>query len=1239
MQNVALFANSSCQDEGMNNRRNLVAKRNICLQHSFLSSDGVQAVNSSFIGLSIERLYDTRVSFFHGSKRAFFLLTTFILFIQAAVFAQNVSISGKDLTLRQVFTAIEKQTGYSILYKKEDVNESRTISVAAVGMPLKEFLDLVFKDQQTKYTIRDMTILLSRKTPSTSINSTKSGSPDQVNPPVKLLIMNTSGIRLAGATVKVKNKTSSGISDAEGRINLNLEAGDELLVSYLGYETRSIVVDAALINNGAFTVMLQPDVARLNEISIKVNTGYQRIRPEQSTGAVARIATKDYESRVSTDFLSGLVNRVPGLMINNDVKFNSNANGLQSSNNLFNVRGISTMTGNQNPLIVVDGYPTELTLNMINPNEIESVTVLKDAAAATVYGVRASNGVIVIERKQAAIGKPRFNFRVTSGISPEEDYTRYRWDKDASGVNIAYNLDRYKTAINASSWSQLRIPRGIAYSPVYYLMAQQAASVITPYQAEMKFQEMKGYNNAADYSRLFLRPATTQTYNLDISGGNTGALYYITANYTRNKLSQINNDNGRFQLSVRTNLNLSKRLSLELQTDYLEERKNAAPVPDINSIYPYEHLQDDAGNPMPIFSQSRINPYYSDVLVTKGLLNQLYYPLIDVEEINDKTKTINSRSSANFIYKLGRGFNLRFGGVYENSQSDIRHYASEKSSQARQYVNSYVQQDASGNLIFNIPQGGFLQQQTAGTSSYTLRAQLNYDKYLSKDHSLNGIIGAEVRGVTDKMSSAAYFGYNDQTLMQQPVNFSSIATGFLSPFVSMLRIDYNQLFNQQYADNRYISGYSNIVYSFRNTYSLTASARIDQSNLFGTNPKYRYKPLWSVGAAWNIHKEDFMQGLDWLRQLKLRVAKGFNGNVAKMSLPQVIAQSVQNQLTTPVSTALTRYAFANSGLRWEQSNNFNIGLDFGLFKNVNGSVDYYTKKSSDLLANAQIDPTIGPGPTLINTASINNKGLEIGLHADWISKDKFNWNTGLVFAKNTSKVLKVYQDLAFSPTVLNGAGYLEGYPLGSLFAYRWAGIDKTGIPQVSDSKGTIYSTTSVDGYNAMNSSTSGTVMYMGSSIPTINAGLSNRVDIGNFYVYCMISYYGGFKVMTPRPNPNTFRPLVGSGNYWKQPGDELHSDIMSLQAFSLSNSVFAYNYADINVVNGDYLTLADLSVSYNLGSREIFKRAGFSAFEIKLQASNLYTIGLNKFNYSMATGSYAKSYLTPTYTFALFTNF
>lgn len=1163
------------------------------------------------------------------------LLIAFVFHAGAKGIAQDITYSSRNVPLEQVFSEIKKQTGYFFLYTETILEKARPVTISARNMPLTRFLDELFKNQPLVYTIASKTI-------------TVTASPTVIRYPeiqlqdretyLTVKVTDSAGAPLSGASISVRNKKISGITDAKGELRLNVEEGDVLMISYIGYETRRITVTAAMLSSSnSVPVPLHRSEARLDEVEVTINTGYQQIRPEQSTGSTFTLRKKEYESRINTtSFLTGLQNKIPGLLINNDVKF--------EDNNLFQIRGISTIKGNRNPLIVVDGYPTDLSLDMIDPNEIESVTVLKDAAAATIYGARSSNGVIIVERKKAKAGNLRVNFRSTLGITPKERYNRYRWAEDASEIVMDYEKLRNRNA-QPTLWQSLHGAQG------GYLMANPAAAIMyhwrsntDPISEEERNRQMAAlasHNNSGEYSRLFLRNASTQTYNLDMSGGSDRLLYYLTVNYMRNNATEVKNNNNLFRLSARTTMKLSNRFSVELNTDYQEGRRNGVPVPDINDIYPYERFADENGNPASISTGSKSTVVYNNYIKSLGLLDNLYYPLQDLNEVSDRARTINNRITTNFRYKMAPGLSLTFGGVYESVRSDNRHFASENATETRQMVNFFTKPNPSGGFIYNIPKGAFLKQQAGSVQGFTLRAQANYDKQVARDHSVNVILGAEVRKLVNSSSTYSYFGYNDQSLFQQPVDFKAITTNFGASYAqSNGALNFSNLFNNTYSDDRFISGYSNLVYAYKGKYSVTGSIRVDQSNLFGTDPKYKYKPLWSVGAAWNIHKEDFMQELDWVRLLKLRVAHGFNGNVAKEALPQVIAVDQLSYLNPAgVMPALRLLSYANSGLRWEQTHNFNLGINYEIFKGITGSVDYYVKKSTDVLANNQIDASKGGVSALVNEASIRNTGLEISLQADWISKRKFNWNTGFVFAKNNSKVLQVYNsdinESSPSWQYISGsyANYLKGYAVGALFSYRYAGLDNASYPLIYDAGGKAKKLYENDAKIL-------DVSYEGSSIPVINLGLSNRVDIGNFYVYCMINYYGNFRVRVPVPSATDTRPLKGAGNYWKKPGDEMNPDI--LPDISNSSSIqyyFTLATTDRYTVNGSYLTLGDLTAAYIFRDSKWLKNSGIGNVEIKVQASNIYTVGFNSYNYSLATGNFAKRYLTPTYNAAISVNF
>ncbi|MDO7744161.1 MAG: carboxypeptidase-like regulatory domain-containing protein, partial [Pedobacter sp.] len=343
------------------------------------------------------------------------ILIATIMQVSAAGFAQQITLNKSNTSLEDIIRNLRKQSGYNFVVPGDLFEKAKSVNIKVKDVEFKKVLDEIFENQPITYEINNNTVTLKAK-PKTFIQAVLAPF---LNITVHGKVVDSlTGNPLAGASVVIKGKKQFTRAGADGSFTLqNVEEDAILVISYIGYRQQEIR-SAKEVG----TIRMAIDVARLDEVAVTINTGYQRIKPEQSTGAVAQIGTREYESRVSSDFLDGLVNRLPGLMINNSVLLNStDPNGNPSSRPLFNIRGISTMSANQSPLIVVDGYPTELTLDMIDPNEIKSVTILKDAASATVYGVRASNGVIIIERKQASPGAAQFSFRTTLGLTPEEN--------------------------------------------------------------------------------------------------------------------------------------------------------------------------------------------------------------------------------------------------------------------------------------------------------------------------------------------------------------------------------------------------------------------------------------------------------------------------------------------------------------------------------------------------------------------------------------------------------------------------------------------------------------------------------------------------------------------------------------------------------------------------------------------------------------------------------------------------
>ncbi|WP_159451658.1 SusC/RagA family TonB-linked outer membrane protein [Pedobacter africanus] len=1151
------------------------------------------------------------------------LMTSFLLQVSAGSFAQKITLNEKNASFEAIINKIQAQSGYDFIGNTVLIRTAKPVSINVKEISLAQALELCFANQDLSYTLKDKTVVIKHKQASIFDKVVDFFTAIEIRGKV----LDEKGNPLAGASIKVKGSDKGTVSNSNGEFLLeNLNENAILQIHFVGYITKEITAKVLKENP---VVRLEINTGELNEVAV-VSTGYQKIPTEQLTGSTSTINKKAYESPIITNnFLQGLQNKLPGVLINGDLKFEGNS--------LFQIRGISTISATKQPLVVVDGYPTELSLDAINPNEIESVTVLKDAAAAAIYGVRASNGVIIVERKKAVKGDAKFEFRSTLSVTSKEDYTTYRLAPNTARMN--YRIDSYdRTGSQNRDYFTNNPGR---YNGGDEPLIDLASGLITRAEMEKRMAEQYAYDNKDDYSRFFEQNKVTQQYDFNFSGGTEKALYYISSNLTRNQNSKIKSNDQRFLLSGRGTYNFNDKLSFVLTTDFMQNKGNGTPVYNYTDFYSFERFQDDNGTPLSTFAGSPTNPLYNPGIIAKGYYDNRYYPLKEINEVSDQSKSTSNKVVGDLFYKIIPGLTLKMGGVYEYSSNNIKHYASENAAEIKQYVNLYSEVGTDGSIKFNLPKGGYNKTKVGTTTGYTLRAQLNYDKKLNEDHAINVITGAEIRKVTSELNGYANFGYSEQTLLQQPVDYNKILTGsWFNTLFPNNSLSYTDLFQKTFSDDRFASAYFNGVYGYKSKYMVSGSIRIDQSNLFGTDPKYRYKPLWSFGVAWNVDKEAFMENAVWINKLKLRISDGFNGNVSKASLPQILANYAQNLRTSPTSTGLNIQSLENSALRWEETSNFNTGLDFTLFNRISGSIDYYSKRSSDLLGNTAIDPTKGASFTTLNSAKINNKGLEISLNSDWLHRKGFNWNTGIAFSYNTSKVLNVYQNnLKLNYQYVDGSNannYIVGYPVGAMFSFRFAGLNQRGLPTVYDKNGNtkeLYANTNDEGINDLN--------YSGNGVPPYAIGISNRFDIGPFYLYAMVDLYTGFKTRIPRPSIFSNRPLEGAENYFRTAGDEANTDVLGFYAFSnmdITRTFAVYDNSDKYVVNGSYILLRDVTLSYRF-KNQVFKQLGFSNFELKAQGSNLFTKGFNKYNYSLATGNYARRNLVPTFTIGLFTNF
>ncbi|WP_374949832.1 SusC/RagA family TonB-linked outer membrane protein [Mucilaginibacter sp.] len=862
------------------------------------------------------------------------------------------------------------------------------------------------------------------------------------------------------------------------------------------------------------------------------------------------------------------------------------------------IRGLSTINGPSQPLIVLDNFPYEGDPNNINPNDVESITVLKDAAAASIWGSRAGNGVIVITTKKGRFNQPlsiELNSNVTIGEKPDLYYIKQMSSSDFIDVERSLFANGfYDDYLNYSPY--------VAQTPVVELLNAARNGRITQADADSRINSFRALDVRNDFDKYLYRPSVNQQYALNIRGGSASNAWSLSGGFDKdisNLAAGYNRLNLRYQNSVRINdrINLSGGL-------YYTQSKTATGRPGYGSIvqysgglYPYAQFADRQGNALPIAKDYSTS--WAASPANSKILDPLYYPLQDYRHIHNSLGTQNLIANAGLNVRLIKGLTADLKYQYERQQSNGRNLMDIGSYSTRELINIFTQVDpAAGALSYAIPKGDILDFSDQLLQSHNARGQLNYANSWGKSE-LNIIAGAEVRNIRNEGHSNRFFGYNPDNLTFGSVDYLTTYTLYTSGYPFNIQ-------NQQdisSTDNRYESVYANAAYTYDGKYTVSASGRRDASNLFGVRTNDRWTPLWSAGLSWNILKETFIKA-DWLSALKLRATYGFSGNVdqGRTAVTTILYQENSPYTQSPYANFAN---YANPDLKWETAGITNIGLDFALNNNrISGSIEYFRKNGRDLYGRTQIDYTSGVGATIVkNEASMTGNGMDIALHSV-NTTGAVKWTTDLNYSYYKDKVTKYYLPSPQSVSLVGGGiSSVVGKPVYSLFGFRSAGLD----PENGDPRGYLNGVPSKD-YSAILVSDYTSLIFEGSALPTSYGSLGNTVSWKQWSLSARIAYKFGYYFRRPSIS---YRSLyeAGSGHSdyalrWQKPGDESTTIVPSAVYPLDSNRDVFYNSSADLIDKADHIRLQYVTATWTL-FRENWHAMPFKSMQVYLNANNL----------------------------------
>lgn len=1133
-------------------------------------------------------------------KLTVILLICFNLAAVASGFSQTVSIHVTSEPLAKVFSRIEKQTGYVFFYDGKLLREAKPVTIN-VDKELEPALKDLFADQPLAYSMKEKTINVFKKTTSISPTNHTPALLSELPPAIDVhgKVTDESGKPAAGVAVRIKGTNKGTTTNDNGEFALTaVDTKATLVFSSVNMETFEIQVSG----QSDLLVKLKSKTTALGEIIIgSVNTGYQSIPKERAVGSYSVVDSARFHREVSTNILS----RLDG--ITSSVLFQGRSSGGGNSN-LISIRGLSTIpTNGAAPLVIIDNFPYngDISSININPNDVENITVLKDASAASIWGAKAGNGVIVITTKKGKYNQPAgvsigSNFSVTAkpdqyklpqiSVSDFIDVEQFLFSKGM------YNSDL--TNINGT---------GVT-SPVVEILNKQRSGIISQSDATSQIDALRLSDLRRDADKYIFRPSTSQQNYLRLSGGSDKTSYLFSFGYDRN-LSGVQGPGKyeRFTINSQNSIRASNALEILLGVNLTQNTNSAdgqfpvSPGGGKGALYPYAQLADGNGKALTVPYKYRLN--YVDTTGSGQLLDWHYRPIDELNFANNKTRTQYALVNLGLNYRVASWLTASVKYQYSYQLSSNRNLQSLQQFATRDVINLYSQRGTTLKRI--VPLGAILDLSDANLSSQNARAQLNISKTWNNKHTVTALIAGEISSGSSGGTSSRIYGYNDENQSQN--SRLDYTTSYPLWTGSSGTITNNTSNSEGRNQTRFVSFLANASYTYLNKYTVYASARKDGSNIFGVNSNNRWKPLWSMGGGWDISKESFYRLSDM--DLKARISYGYTGNVVN-TVPAVATIAYASGTNPYVGSAWAQIGQPpNPDLRWESVGITNVGIDFGFRKSgIRASVDGYIKNSFDVISPYATDPTLGITNSTYavkNAGNLRTKGFDFNISmqqhlgaVNWVPEIQFSYAKTIV----TKYLLNIQTGKPDGASSGANNGYtftpIEGQMAFGAYAYKWAGLD----PLTGDPLGYYKGQVSKQYLSIINDSIKNFTL-IGSNVPLYFGNFMNTISWKQFSLSFNITYKFDYYFRKPGINYSglfAWTTDAGSaeyGNRWQKPGDEKLTNVPSLSYPANSQRDLFYTNSEVNFEKADNIRLRDVRLQYTFNNMHI-QRLPIKSFQV-----------------------------------------
>ena len=1148
--------------------------------------------------------------------------------------AQKLSVSYQNMPIEEVLADLKKKTNYDFVYQKKVLEHVAPLTGHYTDMTVNQILDKLLLGTGLDYDMVRSTIVIRRA--EVQVHMTKRKITGRVTDDL--------GEALLGVHVQLKNSPVRTTTDTDGSFTIVVGDGSPVLkFSYIGMADRELRITdrtPSFVN-----VELHASTEQIEEVVV---TGYQQMNRRELASAIATVKAADIMAPEAMSVDQMLQGKIPGMMV-------MTQSGEPSSTPTIRIRGNSTINGNKAPVWVVDGvimsdvvpfsasdlnspdaaYLIGNSISGLSPQDIETISVLKDASATAIYGVKAANGVIVVTTKKGKVSAPIITYDGTMTVNTRPRYSQL--DVMNSQQRVQLSKDIYDARLQYP-----RVPIKESYEGAMQALLNKE---ITQQQFESLVQRYETMNT--DWLDLLFRPVVTQNHSVSMNGGSEKVRYFTSLSYNFSPGIARKSESNRFTALSKIFYKINRIFDADLKVEVGNNTNEG-----FNGVNPYSYA----------YTTSRAIPCYGEnggrYFYTKSGVSDLltYNVLNELDQTGMKSNTRRLGGLFNLNAHILKG--LTYTGTVSYYWNDNRTttWATDQSfavASLRGYDYGAYEKGTDAYNRSVIPFGGTYSSQFTQSRSYTVRNTLNYVENFADKHYVNLFAGIEAR--SDKYSGNSVLSYG-----WDPTYGQSISPVFTDSYIKAAEQGrFSPVITEK--QTQIASYFGSASYSFDERYILNANIRSDGANKFGSNPDYRWLPTWSVAGKWIASNEAFMKRMDFVNNLAVRASYGLQGNIHDDATPYLIVQMGNTNAVSGLRPG-SIYRLPNPDLRWEKTSSYNIGIDASLFdRRVNFTVDYYYKRTKDLITDMKVSASTGSTYMYMNAGKAINKGIEGVVSVDVLRGSLLDWNVSANFSHNTNEVQYAYDANLTGKEkyqqMMVGNVATIGQLLGTIYSFRFAGLsEENGYPLFYTTDGR---KVHEGDYEVME------LVPSGSIYPDLSGGFDTRLTYKkNLSLAVGFSYqFGGVKRLPSiynkasrafDPSANLPADLV---NRWKKPGDEKLTNIPALYDRTIANNfphelkglyendgyvdvsmVEMYDLSDVRIGKTDFLKLRNVTLSYRV-PRDLLRKCFVKELTLRLQGSNLKTWARKEWNGLDPEAAYANMPTMPSYSLGVNVSF